>query len=164
MTLLSLSFIVKEMQLHSVSPLFQLYFYNTVPWINQRITLLIMEISKSLKLQLFLIKSDMKAVAPDGSLYLSSTDVLSTALSYLSDILRLFLQTISGGNMEEQTSPVCQALMQCVRAKDLPPSLYICNSNTTSRWFKILIDSLHEPQFCSSHKEVQKYECNSAVA
>ena len=67
----------------------------------------------------------MKAVTPDGSLYLSSTDALSTALSYLSDTLRLFLQTIAGGNMEEQTASIGQALLQCIRAKDLPPSLYI---------------------------------------
>ena len=91
MTLLSLSFIVKGMQWHSVSLLFQLYFYNTVPWINHRITLLIMEKWKSLELQLFFfIKSDVKAVAPDGSLYLSSTDELSTVLPYLSDTLKLF--------------------------------------------------------------------------
>ena len=64
-------------------------------------------------------------MAPDGSLYLSSTDELSTTLSYLSDILKLFLQTIAGGNMEEQTSPIGQTSIQCMRAKDLPPSLYI---------------------------------------
>ena len=40
---------------------------------------------------IFFTKSDVKAVAPDGSLYLSPTD----------DTLRLFLQTIAGGNMEE---------------------------------------------------------------
>ena len=82
--------------------------------------------SKWLELQLFFFtKSDVKAVAPDGSFYLSPTDALSAALSYLSDTLRLFLQTIAGGNMEEQTASVGQALIQCMRAKDLPPSLYI---------------------------------------
>ena len=115
MTLLSLSLTVKGMQFHSVSLLFQLYFYNTIPWINHRIALLIAEKSKSLELQLFfiiiIIKNDVKAVAPHGSLYLSSMDALSTALSYRSDTLTPFLQIV-GGNMEEQ--------IQCMGAKDLP--------------------------------------------
>ena len=112
------------------------------------------------------ISSDLKAVAPDGSLYLSSTDALSTALSFLSDSLRLFLQTIAGGNMEEQTSPIGQALIQCLRAKDLPPSLYIDLVIQIHHHFgsKCLIDSLHEHQFYNSYKEMQKYVCSSAVA
>ena len=122
---------------------------------------------KSLELQLFfLIKSDVKVVAPDVSLSLSSTDELSTVLSYLSDTLKLFLHTIAGGNMEEQTPPIGQALIQCMRAKDLPPSLYIDLVIKMHHHFgsRLLLDSLHEHQFCSSYKEVQKYECSSAVA
>ena len=105
-------------------------------------------------------------MAPYGSLYLSSTDELSTALSYLSDTLKLFLQTIAGGNMKEQISPIGQALIQCIRAKDLPPSLYIDLVIKIHHHFgsRLLLDSLHEHQFCSSYKEVQKYECSSVVA
>ena len=107
---------------------------------------------------IFFIKSDVKAVAPDRSLYLSSTDELSTALSYLSDILKLFLHTIAGGNKEEQTSPIDQALIQCMRAKDVPPSLYIDLVIKIHHHFgsRLLQDSLHEHQFCSYYKEVQK--------
>ena len=87
---------------------------------------------------IFYNKSDVKAVAPDWSLYLSSTDELSTALSYLSDTLRLFLQTIAGGNMEEQTSHIGQALIQCVRGWICPFTVdWPCNSNTPSLWFNI---------------------------
>ena len=126
-----------------------------------------MEKSKSMELQLFFfINRDVKAVAPYGSLYLSSTDAVSGALSYLSDTLRLFLQTIAGGNMEEQTSPIDQALIQCMRAKDLPPSLYIELVIEIHHHFgsKSLIDSLHEHQLYNSYREVQKYVWSSAVA
>ena len=117
---------MKGIWLHSVSLLFQLYFWYTVPWINQRITLLITNKNQNhWNYSYSFTKSDVKAVAPDGSLHLSPTDALSAALSYLSDTLRLFLQTIAGGNMEEQTAFIGQALIQCMRAKDLPPSLYI---------------------------------------
>ena len=111
------------------------------------------------------IKGDVKAVAPDGSLYLSSTDVLSIALSYLSDNLRLFLQTIAGGKMEEQTSLIGQALIQSIRAKDFPTSLYIDLEIQIHHHFgsRFLIDSQHEHQFYSSYKEAQKYQCSSAV-
>ena len=95
---------------------------------------------------LFFIKSDVKAVVPDGSLYLSSTDALSTALSYQSDTLRLLLQTAARENMEEQTSPIGQTLKQCTRVKDLPPSLYIDLVIQIHHHFvsRFLIDSLHE--------------------
>ena len=73
-----------------------------------------------MKLQQFvLIKSDVKAVASDESLYLSPAYALSTALSYVPDTVTPFLHTIAGGNIEEQTSSTGQALMQCMRAKDV---------------------------------------------
>ena len=67
--------------------------------------------------------------------------------------------------MKEQTSPIDQTLKQCMRVKDLPPSLYIDLVIQIHHHFvsRFLIDSLHERRFCSSYKEVQKYECNSAV-
>ena len=67
--------------------------------------------------------------------------------------------------MEEQTSPIGQTLKQCMKVKDLPPSLYIDLVIQIHHHFvsRFLIDSLHEHQFCSSYKEVQKYQCNSAV-
>ena len=116
-----------------------------------------MEKSKSLKLQLFFfIKSGVKAATHDASLYLSSADALSTALSYVSDTLRLFIPTIAGGTMEEQTSHIGQALMQCMGAGDLPPSVHIELVIQIHHRFGSRIDSLHEHQFCSSYKEVQK--------
>ena len=74
------------------------------------------------------------------------------------DTLKLFLQTIAGGNMEEQTSPIGQALIQCMRAKDVPPALHIDLVIKIHHHFgsRLLLDSLHEHQFCSSYKEVQK--------
>ena len=151
MTLLSLSFIVTAMQLHSASLLFQLYSYNTVPWINHRIALLITDTSKSLELQLFFL---LKVMWKQWHLM----DHCILALSYLSDTLTLFLQTIARGNMEEQT--------QCMKAKDLPPSLCIALVIKIHHHFGsiFLLDSLHEHQICSSDKEVQKYECSFAVA
>ena len=100
------------------------------------------------------------------ALYLSSTDAFSMGLSYLSDTLRLFLQTIAGENMEEQTSPIDRVLIQCMRAKDLHPLLYIDLVIQIHHHYgsTFLIDSLHDHQLCSSYKEVHKCECSSAVA
>ena len=80
---------------------------------------------------IFFITSDVKAVAPDVSLCLSLTDALSTALSYLSDTLTLFLLTIAG-EKHGVTNTVHESTGFAPFTVFWP-----CNSNTPSLWYKI---------------------------
>ena len=115
-----------------------------------------------------LIKSDVKTVTPDGTFYPSSADMSSTdtALSYLPDSLQLLLQTMAVGNMEKRTASIGQALMQYMRPRTLIPPLQIGLAVQLHHHFgsRFLIESLHEHGFCSSYKEVQKFERCAAVA
>ena len=103
------------------------------PWINQRIKLLVRKNHNHWNCSYF-INSGAKAVAPDGSLYLSSADALFTPLSHLLDTLRLFLQKHEG------TNTIYWPSLNAVHASEgfAPFNAYWpCYSNTPSLWFDI---------------------------
>ena len=113
-----------------------------------------------------LIKSDVLAVTSDGSFYPSSADMSSTALLYFPHTWRLLLWAMDVGSMRQRIVSIVQVMMQCMTTQALLSPLYFDPvfqlhhlATTLVQEFK----SLHDHRFCSSYKQVQKFERSSAI-
>jgi hypothetical protein len=116
-----------------------------------------------------LIKNDMKSVTQSKDVYPSSGEITSAeeAMAFIPGSLQLLLQTLAVGNdRDTKIASLGQAIMQCIRPRVLIAPLQIGLGVQMHHHFasKFLIDTLHEHGFCSSYKEVKKFESSAAVS
>ena len=115
-----------------------------------------------------LIKSDVKSVEETKEVYPDSSTMTSTdeAMSFLPESLKLLLQKLAvGKDADKKIASLGQAIMQCIRPRVLIAPLQIGLGVQMHHHFgsKFLINSLYAHGFCSSYKEVQKFERSAAV-
>jgi len=116
-----------------------------------------------------LITSDVKSVEQSIDMYPGSTEMSSTeeAMSFLPESLKLLLQTLFvGRDADRKVGSLGQAIMQAIRPRVLLPPLQIGLGVQMHHHFasKFLIDMLHAHGYCSSYREIQRYERSAAVA
>lgn len=114
-----------------------------------------------------LIASDIKALVPCVDVYPSSTmiDSPEKALQYIPDSLCKFLELVIGKKNDKKVASIGQAMMQASRPRTTIMPLQLGLAVQLHHHFcsRFLIETLHQHGFCSSYKEVQKYERNAAT-
>ena len=115
-----------------------------------------------------LIKSDIKTNVPSTKDQYPSTNMLSldSTLIYLPETLRIMLDSLFVGNdNRRKVASIGQAIVQTVRPRAVIAPLQISLGVQTHHLYrsKFLVDSLFSMGFCSSYKEVMRFEKNAAA-
>ena len=110
-----------------------------------------------------LIKSDIKSqVSTVKNQYPSSEDLkLDSALSFIPTSLRTALETLFiGKDTRRKVAAVGHAIIQAVRPRAVIAPLQVGLAVQIHHLYrsKFIVDTLHEMGFCSSYKEVIRFE------
>ena len=114
-----------------------------------------------------LIKSDIKSqVSTVKNQYPSSEDLkYDSALSFIPTSLRTALETLFiGKDTRRKVAAVGHAIIQAVRPRAVIAPLQVGLAVQIHHLYrsKFIVDTLHEMGFCSSYKEVIRFEKNAA--
>ena len=115
-----------------------------------------------------LIKSDIKSVVQDKSIYPSSLDMSNneTVKEYLPESLRLLLKMLFVGKDKDlKVGSIGQAIMQATRPRVLQAPLLLGLGVQIHFHFasRFLIDTLDALGYSCSYSEVQSYERSAAI-
>lgn len=114
------------------------------------------------------ILDDIKQVETGHETYPSSEDFEfeEASLNFLPDTLKIFLgKILKAKDVELKIASIGQAIMQAARPRVLIAPLQIALGVQLQHHFasRFLIDSLHAHGYCSSYKEVTRFNQNAAV-
>ena len=114
------------------------------------------------------ILDDIKKMETGQEAYPSSKDIESeeASLNYLPDSLQILLgKVLTTKGLELKIASIGQAIIQAARPRVLVAPLQIALGVQLQHHFssRFLIDSLHAHGFCSSYKEVTRFNRNAAV-
>jgi len=114
-----------------------------------------------------LVQNDIESIEADTSKYPSSADLesVSKCVEYVPDSLMSFLNKLIDGKSLSKAA-LGQAIVQSVCSASVIAPMQIALAVQMHQNFgsRFLIDTLHELGFCSSYREVLRYERNAATA
>ncbi|KAK2717493.1 hypothetical protein QYM36_006317 [Artemia franciscana] len=127
------------------------------------------EIMNMIKTVARIIKNEAKSLPPLSEEYPSfkSLDNVETCLSYLPKSLRLLLcELIPGENENIAVAALGQAIVQTCLPRTVLAPLQVFVAVQLHHHFgsRFLIDNVHKLGFCSSYKEVLRFERNAAAS